>query len=49
MEPHVELIDREGSPIGVVHSFEATAEELELLVEAAESCPTRAIAVKTGT
>ena len=44
-EPYAELLNREGQPQGNQYTFEATAEELELLEEAAESCPTRAITV----
>jgi ferredoxin len=44
-EPYAELLDREGQPQGNQCTFDATAEEMELLEEAAESCPTRAILV----
>jgi len=44
-EPYVQLLDRSGAVAGSVHSFEASDEEFALLEEAAESCPTRAIAV----
>ena len=44
-EPYAELLDREGKPRGNQHTFDATEEEMELLEEAAESCPTRAITV----
>jgi ferredoxin len=44
-EPYAELLDRDGQPQGNQYTFDATAEEMELLEEAAESCPTRAILV----
>jgi ferredoxin len=44
-EPYVELLDREGAVRGTEHTFEATPAEMELLDEAVESCPTRAIRV----
>ena len=44
-EPYAELLDSDGHPQGNQYSFEATPEELALLEEAAESCPTRAITV----
>ncbi|MDP8980332.1 MAG: ferredoxin [Acidobacteriota bacterium] len=44
-EPYAELLNSEGQPQGNEYTFEATAAELELLEEAAESCPTRAISV----
>ena len=42
-EPCAELLDRDGQVQGNQYTFDATAEEMELLEEAAESCPTRAI------
>lgn len=44
-EPYVELIDKKGEVLGTEHTFEVTPEEAELLHEAAEACPTRAISV----
>jgi ferredoxin len=43
--PFAEVLDRTGKPKGTVYSFEASASEIALLEEAAESCPTRAIIV----
>lgn len=45
-EPYVEILDRSGESQGTKHTFEATQAEIEQFEEAAESCPTRAIAVK---
>lgn len=47
-EPYVELFDGKGGNQGMAYSFEPTPEELELLHEAADSCPTRAIEVVEG-
>lgn len=44
-EPYAELIDKTGSNHGTEYTFEATATELELLEEAVDSCPTRAISM----
>ena len=44
-DPYVELQDGHGNPAGTEYEFDATPEELELLREAADSCPTRAIEV----
>jgi ferredoxin len=44
-EPHVELLDGQGAVQGTKYTFEATSSEMELLEEAVESCPTRAIRV----
>jgi ferredoxin len=43
-EPYVELLDG-AQVVGTEHSYEVTKEQLELLEEAAESCPTRAIQI----
>ena len=43
MEPHVELIDSNGMLHGTEYTFEATEAALEMIEEAVESCPTRAI------
>lgn len=47
-EPYVELLDREGAVQGCEYTFEATPAEMELLDEAVDSCPTRAIRVTTS-
>lgn len=44
-QPYVELVDASGALQGTTYTFEATAKELELLEEAVDSCPTRAIAL----
>jgi len=43
--PHAEVLDRDGKARGSVYTFDANPTEIELLEEAAESCPTRAIIV----
>ena len=45
-EPYAELLDRTGSSQGPEYTFEATPKELELLEEAVDSCPTRAISIE---
>ena len=42
-EPYAELLDRSGISLGPQDTFDATDEEMALIEEAAESCPTRAI------
>ena len=42
-EPFAELLDKSGVPQGNSYTWDATDDELELVEEAAESCPTRAI------
>jgi ferredoxin len=42
-EPYAELMDRAGVPQGPDYSFDAKDDELALIEEAVESCPTRAI------
>jgi ferredoxin len=42
-EPFAELLDKGGVPQGNTYTWDATENELELVEEAAESCPTRAI------
>ena len=42
-EPYAELTDRAGIPQGPDYSFDAKDDELALIEEAVESCPTRAI------
>lgn len=44
-EAYVELLDGEGAVRGTEYTFEATATEMDLLEEAVDSCPTRAISV----
>ena len=44
-EPYVELLDEKGSSHGTEYTFEATPTELELLEEAVDSCPTKAISM----
>ena len=43
-EPYAELLGRGGVPQGPQYTFDATDQEIELIEEAVESCPTRAIA-----
>ena len=47
-EPHVELTDATGASHGTEYTFDATAPELEMIDEAVESCPTRAISMRTA-
>ena len=47
-EAYAELLDAKGAVQGTSYTFEATDHELELVQEAAESCPTRAIQVVEG-
>jgi ferredoxin len=42
-EPYVELIDASGKSKGTEYTFEATDAEIEMVEEAVDSCPTRAI------
>lgn len=44
-EAYVELLDGEGVVRGPEYTFDATPTEMELLDEAVDSCPTRAIRV----
>ncbi|MGI8745886.1 MAG: ferredoxin [Bryobacteraceae bacterium] len=46
-EPYVELLDRAGAVQGTKYTFDATPAEMELLEEAVDSCPTRAISITT--
>jgi ferredoxin len=43
VEPHVELIDSNGMLHGTEYTFETTEAALEMIEEAVDSCPTRAI------
>ena len=45
-EPYVELIDSNGVLVGTEYTFEATDAEAEMVEEAVDSCPTRAIAMR---
>ncbi len=47
-QPYVELLDGNGKGMGTECTLEATAEQVDLFEEAAESCPTRAIRVVKG-
>jgi ferredoxin len=47
-EPHVELLDSNGTMHGSEYKLETTEAELEKIEDAAESCPTRAISVTRG-
>lgn len=42
-EPYVELIDFNGMLHGIEYTFEAAEAALEMIEEAVDSCPTRAI------
>lgn len=44
-EPYAELLDRNGNVQGPEYTFEATPKEMELLEEAVDSCPTKAISI----
>jgi ferredoxin len=46
-ELYVELLDHAGSVQGTKYTFEATPAEMELIEEAVDSCPTRAISMTT--
>lgn len=46
LEPYVELIDANGILRGTEYTFEATDAEAEMIEEAVDSCPTRAITMK---
>ena len=48
-ESHVELIDGSGAVHGTEYTFDASDSELEMIEEAVESCPTRAIRVNSET
>ncbi len=48
-ESHVELADASGTSHGTEYTFEASDAELEMIEEAVESCPTRAIKVESAT
>jgi ferredoxin len=44
-ESYVELIDASGAVQGTEYTFEATDADLEVIEDAVESCPTRAISM----
>jgi ferredoxin len=44
-EPYVELIDSDGSVQGTEYTFEAADAEVDMIEEAVDSCPTRAISM----
>ena len=46
--PCVELIDASGNGQGTEYTFEATDAEIEMVEEAVDSCPTRAITMTRG-
>ncbi len=48
-ESYVELIDASGVSQGTEYTFEATAADLEMIEEAVDSCPTRAISMQSST
>ena len=48
-EPHVELTDASGISQGTDYTFDAADAELEMIEEAVESCPTRAISMQPAT
>ncbi len=45
-ETHVELTDASGTSQGTMYTFEATDAEVEMIEEAVDSCPTRAISMQ---
>jgi len=45
-EPYVELTDASGTLQGTEYTFEASNTELEMIEEAVDSCPTRAISMQ---
>jgi ferredoxin len=45
-ESHVELIDDAGASHGTEYTFDAADAQLEMIEEAVESCPTRAISMQ---
>jgi ferredoxin len=45
---YVELTDASGISHGAEYTFEATETELEMIEEAVDSCPTRAISMQTA-
>jgi ferredoxin len=47
-EPYVELTDTSGMSQGTEYTFEASDAELEMIEEAVDSCPTRAISTQSS-
>lgn len=47
-ESHVELIDANGVVQGTEYTFEAVDAQVELIEEAVDSCPTRAISMEAA-
>lgn len=47
-ESHVELTDANGISHGTEYTFEASSAELEMIEEAVDSCPTRAISMQSA-
>lgn len=45
-ESYVELMDANGTLHGTEYTFAATETELEMIEEAVDSCPTRAISMR---
>ena len=45
-ESHVEVIDANGASHGTEYTFEAIDHEVEMIEEAVDSCPTRAISMQ---
>ena len=45
LETYAEVLDANGHVRGAEYTFDATAKEMELLEEAVDSCPTRAISM----
>ncbi|MBV8807808.1 MAG: ferredoxin [Acidobacteriaceae bacterium] len=48
-EPYVELADATGISQGTEYTFEPSETELEMIEEAVDSCPTRAISIQSAT
>jgi ferredoxin len=44
-ETYAELLDRQGKVQGSEYTFDATSADIELLEEAVDSCPTKAISL----
>jgi len=47
-EPYVELTDVSDISCGTEYTFEVTETELQMIEEAVDSCPTRAISMQTA-
>ncbi len=46
-ESHVELTDASGNSRGTEYTFDASDTEVEMIEEAVDSCPTRAISMQS--